>query len=362
MSHEMEGSPKREKSFFQGPVVTFLVKVVAVGIFTVSLFISLFFVIILIVMGASVAAGDRTQEGYTKIYSDWNQIIPGGDGPDEVAVVYINGIITEYDQQDGFLGYRESPLSAVRNRFNLIRKDDYIRGILLVIDSPGGGVTASDVLFNYIMKFKEETGLPVVTLMKQVAASGAYYIAAASDVIIAYPTAITGSIGVIMYGFNVTGLMEKYGVEYVAIKTSEHKDSISPFKPVDQEEVAWMQSIVDSMLERFIEAVALGRESLDVDEVRKIADGKIYIAEEALKAGLIDRIGYFEDAVGILSEKAGIEGPVIVEYERERNIKDIIGRVMVNLPGSFIEERVLRATHSQPFELYYLWDASLMVR
>jgi protease-4 len=250
----------------------------------------------------------------------------------------------------------------VRNRFSLIQNDDYIRGILLVIDSPGGGVTASDVLFNYIMKFKEETGLPVVTLMKQVAASGAYYIAAASDVIIAYPTTITGSIGVIMYGFNVTGLMEKYGVEYVAIKTSEHKDSISPFKPVDQGEIEWMQAIVDSMLDRFIEAVALGRESLDVDEVRKIADGKIYIAEEALSMGLIDHIGYFEDAVGILSEKAGIEGPVLVEYERERTFKDIIGRVMVNLPGSFIEERVLRTAHSQPFELYYLWDAGLTVR
>ena len=260
------------------------------------------------------------------------------------------------DQRDTFLGYIENPVDGVRNRLDIARTDGSIEGILLVVDSPGGGVTASDVLYNHVMRFREETGTPVVTLMKQVAASGAYYVAAASDAIVAYPTTITGSIGVIMYSFNLSSLMEKYGVEYVPIKTSDRKDSLSPFKPVEQAEVEWMQTIVDRMLDRFIDAIDAGRENLSREEVAQLADGRIYIASDAVQLGLIDRVGYFDDAVAVLAEMAGIEDPLLVEFEREVHFRDIIGRVSIHLPRSMLVERV---TRRGSLELYYLWDAVL---
>ena len=196
--------------------------------------------------------------------------------------------------------------------------------------------------------------------MKQVAASGAYYVASATDYILAYPTTITGNIGVIMYYFNFNGLMDKYGVKYVAIKSSDHKDILSPFKGIDEKELMWMQSIVDQMLEKFIEVIGEGRKNLTISEVRKLADGRVYIAKDALANGLIDEIGYFEDAVRVLSEKAGIERPGLIEYERERNLRDVLSWAVLNVkPGSFMD--ILdRDQNVKPYGMYFLWDSAAL--
>ena len=357
-SNEQE-SKKKERRFFTSPTVNAIVKIVAVGIFTVSLVISTV-LMILIIVGVSAVAGkgtDHSYTGYQKFYLDEKRMSLKHELAPEIAVIHITGVISEYDQRSTFLDYIENPVDGVRNRLDIIRTDENVKGVLLVVDSPGGGVTASDVLFNHVMNFRDETGIPVVTFMKQVAASGAYYVAAASDAIIAYPTTITGSIGVIMYSFNFSGLMEKYGVEYVPIKTSDRKDSLSPFKPVEQTEVEWMQTIVDHMLNRFIDAIDAGRENLDREEVVQLADGRIYIAAEAEQLGLIDKVGYFEDAVDLLGEMAGIEEPMLVEFEREMHFRDIIGRVSLQLPRSMLEEKIMRQGN---LELYYLWDTMLL--
>ena len=354
MYGNQQDGKRKERRFFTSPTVSAIVKIVAVGIFTVSLVISTV-LIIFIIIGVSAVTGkgaDRSYAGYQKYYLDEKQ--PSLKA--EIAVIHINGVITEYDQRDTFLGYVENPVDGVRNRLDVIRTDENVEGVLLVVDSPGGSVTASDVLYNHVMRFREETGIPVVTFMKQVAASGAYYVAAASDAIVAYPTTITGSIGVIMYSFNLSGLMKKYGVEYVPIKTSDRKDSLSPFKPVEQTEVEWMQTIVDHMLDRFIDAIDAGRENLNREEVVQLADGRIYIATEAKQLGLIDHVGYFDDAVGLVTEMAGIDDPLLVEFEREVHFRDIIGRVRLHLPRSILEERIMRQGN---LELYYLWDVML---
>jgi protease-4 len=351
---------RRAGGFFTSPVVGSIVKIVAVGLFTVSLVISLT-VIILLIVGAAAVSGDgieRTTPGYRKVYLDSQHFSLREGSASELAIVHIDGIITEYDQRDVLLGYVENPVNGVMNRLEAVRSDSAVQGVLLVIDSPGGGVTASDVLFNHIMRFRDETGIPIVTLMGQVAASGAYYVAAASDEIVAYPTTITGSIGVILYGFNVSGLMEKYGVEYVAVKSSAHKDSLSPFKPVDNTEVEWMQGVVDRMLERFIDAIDYGRENLSRDEIERLADGRIYLAPDALELGLIDGVGYFDDAVDVLAEVAGVSEPVLVEYERETNFRDLFGMVRLSIPRSLFGFRD-PVTRDRGFQFYYLWNAVL---
>jgi protease IV len=208
------------------------------------------------------------------------------------------------------------------------------------------------------MEFKAETGLPVVTLMKGTGASGAYYVASASDSIVAYPTAITGSIGVILYSFNVKGLMDKYGVRYVTVKSGGFKDLVSPFKAVNDEEIAWMQRIVDRMQEQFVAAVAEGRKNLSYGQVKKLSDGKIYIADEALKVGLIDKVGYFQDAVNELAERAGVVSPNVVEYQREKGLRD-----MFRVSAHILKQRsVLGLAGVQgdpgPYGLYFLWEGA----
>jgi protease-4 len=310
-------------------------------------------------VAVSRGGAERTYAEYRKIYlHDRHPSFKEGAGS-EIAVIRVEGIITEYNQRDSFLGYIENPVSSVKNRLDLVRSDPAIEGVLLVVDSPGGGVTASDVLFTHLVRFKEETGIPVVALMKEVAASGGYYVAVASDEIVAYPTAITGSIGVILYSFNFSGLMDEYGIEYVAVKSSEHKDSLSPFKPVDETEVEWMQGVVDRMLERFIDAIDQGRENLDRGEIERLADGRIYLAPDALDLGLIDRIGFFDDAVSVLAERAGVSEPVLVEFERQVNFRDIIGRVRVDLPRSFLDQRIVE---ERGLRFYFLWSAALSRR
>jgi protease-4 len=346
--------------FFTSGIVLGIVKIVAVGVFTVSLFISLA-VILLLIIGAAAVSGDRIDRlssGYRKVYLDHRTPSLKNGSPSELAVIHLNGIISEYDQRNTLWGYGESPVSGVVNRLEFVRSDPTIAGVLLVIDSPGGGVTASDVLFNRIMRFREETGIPIVTLMKQVAASGAYYVAVASDEIVAYPTTTTGSIGVILYGFNVSGLMEKYGVEYVAVKSSAHKDTLSPFKPVDEAEVEWMQRVVDRMLERFIDAIDEGRENLSREEIEGLADGRVYLAPDAVDLGLIDGIGYFDDAVNVLAEHAGVSDPILVEFERETNFRDLIGMATLSIPRSIFGDRN-SITGNGGFRFYYLWNIVL---
>ncbi len=340
-----------------------IAKAVLAGIFAISVLLNIILIIIVVVMSLITAQKDRefVQKGYNKIYADEKFPFSNPDSSDEIAVIRVNGVISEYDSTDGMFGYVENPVNAVRNRLNIIREDKNIRGVLLLIDSPGGSVTASDVLYNTILNFRAQSGIPVVSFIKQMAASGGYYIASASDEIVAYPTALTGSIGVIMYNFNFKGLMDKYGIEYVAVKSSKHKDSMSPFKEVDREEIAWNQNIVDRLLDRFIDAVAEGRKGLTREQVEKLADGRLYLAEDARALGLIDQVGYMQDAVKILSKLAGIATPAIVEFTRGRGLLEKLGQFSYNvkmphiLTGLFLRDTIhSTATKSPAF--YYILD------
>jgi len=366
--NQSAGTGKWGAKFLQRPIVETIVKAVLTGIFILSLFLNLLFILIIAIGGILAGGGARgyTPEGYRKVYTDSGFPVIKARRVEEIAVIRIDGVITEESYRGGLFGYQENLLSGVKKRLNIIKKDPGIRGVILVIDSPGGSVTASDVLYQTIWKFKEETHLPVVTLMKEVAASGGYYVAAASDYIVAYPTTITGSIGVIMYNFNIKKLLDRFGVEYIAIKTGEHKDAVSPFKPVDRREVAWMQSIADAMLEQFIEAVDRGRENLTAKDVRKLANGQVFIARDALERGLIDEIGYFEDAIRVVSERAGLSAPVTVEFEQRWSLRNLIGRAMTIVPESFFRrtlieemEMGIQSGRENPFYFYYLWEGGI---
>ena len=360
-----------------------VVRAVATGIFLASLSLNVvFLVLVLILAAAAGAVKDRglEQSRYRKVFhrdfssSSSSYARTAGN---ELAVVRISGVISEYGADAGLFGYGEDSVSAVLNRLSMIKRDESVKGVLLLIESPGGTVTASDVIYHAVREFKEETGMPVVTMMKGTATSGAYYVAAASDYIVAYPTTITGSIGVILYSFNFKGLMDKYGVKYVAVKTGEFKDMMSPFKGINGAELAYMQTIVDRMLEQFVSAVAGGRKNLSVERVKKLADGRIYIAGDAVALGLIDATGYFKDAVEALAQRAGIAAPNVVEFESQRGILGYFKAAAVRLkPRSFFDRPVSELApffrraapdDSMPVPgdtggFYYLWEGSAYPR
>ncbi len=356
-SNDNETKKNRRKNWLDT-----VAKAVLAGIFAVSVLLNIVLIIVVVVMSLITTQKDRefVQKGYKKIYADEKFPFSNPDSSDEIAVIWLNGVISEHDTSDGLLGYSENPVSAVRNRLNLIRNDKNIRGVLLVIESPGGSVTASDILYSTIREFRAQSGIPVVSFIRQMAASGGYYIASATDEIVAYPTALTGSIGVIMYNFNFRGLMDKCGIEYVAVKSSKHKDSMSPFKEVDREEIAWMQGIVDRLLDRFIDSVAEGRKSLTRDQVERLADGRLYLAEDARTLGLVDQVGHMQDAVKILSDLAGVTTPAIVEFTRGKGLLEMLGQFSYKikmphiLTGLFFGDTIHGAATKSPAFYYML--------
>jgi len=194
-------------------------------------------------------------------------------------------------------------------------KDPSIKAIVLRIDSPGGAVAPSQEIYEEIRK--AVTKKKVVVSMGSVAASGGYYIAAPATRIVANPGTLTGSIGVIMEIPNVEGLMNKIGVKTEVIKSGRHKDIASVFRGIKKEEREILQGVLDNVHEQFIKAVAGGRKML-IEDVKRIADGRVFTGEQALKAGLVDEIGNLEDAIKSAAKLAGIKGEPAVVSKEER--------------------------------------------
>jgi len=194
-------------------------------------------------------------------------------------------------------------------------KDPSIKAIVLRIDSPGGAVAPSQEIYEEIRK--AVTKKKIVVSMGSVAASGGYYIAAPATRIVANPGTLTGSIGVIMEIPNVEGLMNKIGVKTEVIKSGRHKDIASVFRGIKKEEREILQGVLDNVHEQFIKAVAEGRKML-IEDVQRIADGRVFTGEQALKAGLVDEIGNLEDAVKAAAKLTGIKGEPSVVSKEER--------------------------------------------
>jgi protease-4 len=193
-----------------------------------------------------------------------------------------------------------------------------VKALLLRINSPGGTVTGSDLLYREILRFKQERRVPVVAQMMGLATSGGYYVAMAADEIHAQPTSVTGSIGVVFTGVNLTGLMEKIGVEDQTLTSGDFKDAGSMLRPMRPEERDQLQSVLDDLYARFLAVVQEGRSELDAEQVALLADGRIYSASQALERGLIDEIGSIDDALRRTRELAGVKRARAVTYHRPR--------------------------------------------
>lgn len=242
------------------------------------------------------------------------EVIQKGPRAAKIAVINLQGVIDGKQAQD------------IYRQLKSARQDKRVKGLIIRVNSPGGTVPASDQIYNEIRKYRKKTGKPVVAFMQGVAASGGYYTSVACDKIIAEPTAITGSVGVII-GYLVLQelLEEKLGIQPVIIKSGLKKDWPSSFRQPTQEELKYLEDKwLTPAYERFVQLVDDGRPSLKLADVRRLADGSIYGAQEALDEKLIDDIGYLDDAIKLVLSLAEIEKAQVVEYRKPFSLADFL--------------------------------------
>jgi len=203
------------------------------------------------------------------------------------------------------------------------RDNERIKAVVLRIDSPGGVVGPSQEMYEEVKKFAQQK--KIVVSMGSLAASGGYYIAAPATLIFANPGTVTGSIGVLMKLSNIQGLLGKIGMNSFVLKSGKFKDSGSPVRPITKEDKEILQGVIDSMHGQFVNAVAEGRK-IPVNEVKKIADGRIFSGEQALKIKLVDRLGNLQDAIAETAKVVGIKGEPKLVYppEKKRTLLDYV--------------------------------------
>lgn len=237
---------------------------------------------------------------------------------DKIALVDVDGVLRNAREKSLLSPPGDNPVSVFKEKLDKAAGDRNVKAIVLRINSPGGDVTASDLMYMELLRFKRETGKPVIASMLDVGASGAYYIACAADKIYAHPTTITGSIGVIMVAPDFSGTMNKLGIRANIIKSAEMKDAGSPFREMNEEDRALFQVMIDAMYERFLRVVADGRDGIDEPRLKRLADGRVFLAPEAKEEGLIDELGTLHDALAAAKKASGLDGKpiVVVEYAR----------------------------------------------
>ena len=278
----------------------------------------------------------------------------------KVLIIPIRGIISDSPRQ-GFVRTRPSIVQEVVSQLRLAEKDKNVKAVILKIDSPGGSVTASDILYNEISAYKKRTGAKIVAAMMGIAASGAYQISLPADYILAHPTTVTGSIGAIMLRPRVTGLMQKVGVGVEVSKSGENKDMGSPFRKASAEEEKILQDLTDSLGSKFVELVATHRR-LAPEAVNEISKARVYLADDALKLGLVDDMGYLEKALFQAKKLTGLpEDAKVVVYRRSEYPDDNIYNTSTRYGGgSLISLELPGSLNHVKAGFYYLWPAAAM--
>ena len=274
---------------------------------------------------------------------------------EKILILDISGIIG-ISSPPSILDREGNFLSRIYYRLQKAAEDKMIKGVILRLDTPGGEVTASDILYNEILEFKKETGIPVLALMMGITASGGYYIASACDSIIAHPSTITGSIGVISIFPNIEELLKKIGVKVNIIKSGSMKDSGSSFRKLTSNERIVFQDVVNEFYERFLEVVYKRRQNyFSLQELKKIADGRIYTASQAYELKLIDEIGYFDTAMKKMLSEAHLHEATVVTYTYYPKTKTNIYAASMKKTSLFEEKDYTKIFQSLKSGFYYLW-------
>ena len=284
-----------------------------------------------------------------------------GRGDDKILLVPIRGVISD-NPQKGLLRSSPSMVQQVVSQLKKAEQDKRIKAVLFKINSPGGTITASDLLYHEIISYKERTNAKVVVCMMDMATSGGYYMSLPADMIMAHPTSLTGSVGVIFLRPKVTGLMEKLGLGVDVKKYGKNKDMGSPFRESTEEEQQLFQTTINHLGERFTSLVQKHRQ-LTPPALAEMSTARLFLAEEALKLGMIDKVGYLNDAVKEAKLLAGLPGDArVVLYRRAEHPDDNL----YSIAGVATEDSRLSLINIELPEgldlatgFYYLWPGAI---
>jgi len=291
-----------------------------------------------------------------------------GWGAKKVALIDVEGMLMN-TKSGGFLQPTENPVSLFVQELDRAAIDSDVCGVVLRVNSPGGTVTASDIMYQEVLKFRQKTKKPVVVSTQEICASGAYYISCAADKIVAHPTSVVGSVGVIFENFNLQGTLAKIGAQAETIKSGPLKDMGSPFKIRTTQELAVMQSMVNEYFARFTSVVTTNRpvkekpptpEQMEPDYAG-VFSGRVFSGQKAVELGLADRTGLLEDAIDLTQELAHTKGAKVIMYKRPYGYSGSI-YASSQLPppqsqsGNTININVPNLHDLLPRGFYYLWE------
>ena len=275
------------------------------------------------------------------------------ESKDRIVRIDLEGVISSGGVTEGFFSEGLPMVEKIKRSLEQAVKDDRVKAIVLRVNSPGGEVTASDIMYAAVKAAAKVK--PVVVYMDSVAASGGYYVSCGATQIVASETTLTASIGVIMESLSYHGLFDKVGLGMNTFTSGPLKDTLNGARPMRPEEKEYIQGLVNGMYDRFLTVVADGRH-LSKDELRHgIADGRVVSGGDALKAKLVDRIGYVEDAYNLARELGKSPNAMVVKYSRGFGLLDLFGaeaeshtKVELQLPGPAMLPKLL------PGQMYYL--------
>lgn len=273
-----------------------------------------------------------TSSGYSE------SIIEEGNR-DKIAVLSLDGVIQDLGSVSPFLsvGYNHQ---FFMNQLNDIYEDPNVKGVVLTVNSPGGGVVESADIYDAIREIQVSRDIPVYVSMGGMAASGGYYVAAPAEKIFVNRETITGSIGVIMESMNYAGLAEKYGIEFNTIKTGPYKDIMSGSRAMTDEEHEMLQEMINDSYERFVEIIADGR-GMSIPEVKKVADGRIMNGRQAIEVGLADEFGKVGDVIAAMQENYNLESATVYEYTLHDSFTSLLGLKAKSMFGGNIEAELV---------------------
>ena len=319
-------------------------------------------IILLVIILTSACGGPRI-----KLFSDATEPLKEftleGRGSDKILLIPMHGIITD-TPKERFLAQSQSMVEKVVSQLNKAEKDDHIKAVLFEINSPGGTITASDILYYEISSFKERTGKKIVVSMMDIATSGAYYVSLPADLVTAHPTTVTGSVGVLFLQPKITGFMEKIGLSVDVKKFGKNKDMGTPFRDSSEEEQRFMQKSVDDMGGRFIRLVQKHRKPKE-QEMAEISTARVFLADDALKLGLVDKVCYLRDAIRESKQLAGIAADARVVVYRHTELGEDNYYNTSSAASEGLNISAVNIELSEIFGLktgfYYIWPGAISV-
>lgn len=257
--------------------------------------------------------------------------IQEGSNTSQIALLKVDGTIQDTGEESiwGSTGYNHQ---SFLKQLDDIKDDTNVKGVVLSVNSPGGGVIESKQIYEKILAIQKSRGIPIYVSMGSMAASGGYYISAPADKIFVDEETLTGSIGVIMQSMNYSKLAEKYGVEFETIKTGPYKDIMSGSREMTEGDRKILQSMVDDSYERFLKVVSDGRD-MPMNKVEKIADGRVMNGTQAVEAGLADDYGYTEDVITALKQEKDLKGSKVFEYDSGDSLSSLFSSKMSSVFG-----------------------------